>query len=85
MILTKTEYNILIFIVKGMTNIEIAEELNYSVPWVKKELTNLYKRFNVKNRIQLVTDYYKYNYSKILNKEKQTEYEVEKKIIESYK
>lgn len=84
MILTKREYDILSFIVKGKTNQEIADELDYSCAWVKKEISKLYKMLSVKNRIQLVFDYHKYNYSKILNKQKQTEYKVEKKIIESY-
>ena len=50
--LTEREYNVLNYVVCGLTNKEIAEELHISVHTVKAHLEAIYDKFKVKNRVQ---------------------------------
>ena len=57
---TNNEQKLIIELVKsGLTNIEIAEELGYSPSTIKKKLCVIYRLFNVRGRMALI--------SKILN------------------
>lgn len=44
-------------LMKGLTNIEIAEELCLSGATVKKHITNAFKKLGVRNRVQLMNVY----------------------------
>lgn len=52
--ITEEQKMIISFVVNGLTNIEIGEELGYSSSTIKKRLTRLYNIFNVRNRIELI-------------------------------
>ncbi len=52
--LTKREIEVLLLILKGLTNHDAADHLFISENTVKKHLKNIYKKLNVKNRIQLL-------------------------------
>lgn len=52
--MTKKETEILNMVVKGLTNSEIAEALEISELTAKTHIRNLYKKFGVNNRTQLV-------------------------------
>ncbi len=52
--LTAREMEVLELILKGMTTNEIAERIFLSHQGVKAHLTNLFRKFNVKNRAQLI-------------------------------
>ncbi len=52
--LTKREIEVLLLILKGSSNQDIADGLYISEHTVKKHLKNIYKKLNVKNRIQLL-------------------------------
>lgn len=55
--LTRREKEVVGCLVKGLTNLEIAEELCLSEATVKKHVTNAFKKLAVKNRTQLVNIY----------------------------
>ena len=50
--LTERELNVLSYLVKGLTNDEIAKILHISVHTVKAHLEAIYEKFQVKNRVQ---------------------------------
>lgn len=50
--LTTAEKDVAALLVAGLTNSQIAEKLNISVPTVKRHLTNIYAKLNVSGRIQ---------------------------------
>lgn len=52
--ITKKETAILDLVVKGFSNKEISEQLNITELTAKTHLRNIYKKFNVNNRTQLV-------------------------------
>lgn len=52
--LTKREIEVLLLVVKGLSNKDIAENLYISEHTVKKHLKSSYKKLDVKNRIQLL-------------------------------
>ena len=52
--LTMTETVILQYLVRGLTNAQICQEMNLKLPTVKGHLYNIYKKMNVKNRVQAV-------------------------------
>ena len=52
--LTKREIEVLLLILKGLSNQDITEVLYISQHTVKKHMKNIYKKLNVKNRIQLL-------------------------------
>lgn len=54
MALTEEQNKIMAYALKGLTTIEIAEELGYSPSTVKKHLGRIYTAFNVKNKIALI-------------------------------
>lgn len=48
-------------ILEEKTNIEMAEEIGYSLGSVKKRLAYLFKRYNVKTRVGLIREFFKKN------------------------
>lgn len=52
--LTAKEKKILFYVMKGNKNKEIAEKLSMNESAVKKTVSNLFKKFKVKNRVSLV-------------------------------
>ncbi len=54
--LNNIQKEILKLIVAGKSNIEIAEDLNYSLGNIKKNIQFCYKFFNVENRASLVRE-----------------------------
>ena len=53
--MTVYEKEVMPFVLNGCNNKVIARKLNISPDTVKARLTGLYKKFEVKNRIQLIT------------------------------
>ncbi|GAK59110.1 DNA-binding response regulator, LuxR family protein [Candidatus Vecturithrix granuli] len=53
--LSEREQEILIFVLKGCSNAEIAELAKISLSTVKAHLTNIYEKIGVKNRYELIT------------------------------
>lgn len=53
-IITELQEKIIYLLIDGKNNYEIAEELDISFGYVKKNLRQLFKKFNVSNRTQLV-------------------------------
>lgn len=51
--LTPREMEVVEFIIQGLTNMEIACKLYLSEVTVKKHLTNIFRKLNIKNRSQL--------------------------------
>lgn len=54
MLLTNTEIDLLEYVIQGKSNLEISEIIGYSESSVKKMLSKIYKKFNVKNRLALI-------------------------------
>lgn len=54
--LSDLEINIIGLVNKGLKNVEIAENLGYSEVYIKKILAKIYKKFKVKNKVELVRD-----------------------------
>jgi DNA-binding NarL/FixJ family response regulator len=52
-ILTEAENKVLNYLKSGLANNLIAKELNIEISTVEKHLTNIYRKFNVKNREEL--------------------------------
>lgn len=52
--LTMTETVILQYLVQGLTNAQICQEMKLKLPTVKGHIYNIYKKMNVKNRVQAV-------------------------------
>lgn len=52
---------IIVFILEEKTNIEMAEEIGYSLGAIKKRLAYLFKIYNVKTKVGLVREYIKNN------------------------
>ena len=52
--LTTSEKGIVSYLLLGYSNDKIAKELNISSKGVKFHLTNIYKKYNVKSRLELV-------------------------------
>ena len=50
--LSEREFQIVQFLVLGMTNKEIARELNISIHTVKAHLEDIYDKLKINNRIQ---------------------------------
>ncbi len=50
--LSNTELNILKMVSEGKTNQEIADKLFISVHTVKKHISNIFKKLNIKSRIE---------------------------------
>lgn len=57
--LTDREKEVVQLMIQGLTNIEIAERLFIEDKSVKFHITNIFKKMNVKNRTQLVVEYYR--------------------------
>lgn len=51
----KEKKRIIEMILKGYTNVEISAHMGYSPASVKRRLKEIYKSYNVENRIGLVT------------------------------
>lgn len=58
--MTEREQEVLKFVFKGLKNIEIAQQLFVSENTIKKHLQNLYRKFQVTNRTQLLAKCLKY-------------------------
>lgn len=58
--MTEREREVLHFVFKGLKNIEIAQQLVVSENTIKKHLQNLYRKFQVTNRTQLLAKCLKY-------------------------
>ncbi|WP_254636165.1 response regulator transcription factor [Lysinibacillus sp. GbtcB16] len=52
--MTAREREVLNFVSKGLKNVEIAQQLIVSENTIKKHLQNLYRKFQVTNRTQLL-------------------------------
>ena len=50
--LTEREIKVLFYLVQGLTNEEIAKQLNISVHTVKAHLETIYDKLHVSNRVQ---------------------------------
>lgn len=53
--LTERERDVLVLLVKGYSNAEIAARLNISMATAKFHLTNIFSKLGVKNRVEAVT------------------------------
>jgi NarL family two-component system response regulator LiaR len=53
--LTERERELLALLVKGLSNNEIAEQLNISTATVKYHITNIFTKLGAKNRVEAVT------------------------------
>lgn len=51
--LTRQEHTILRFLMEGRDNPEICEELSISINTLKKHIRNIYRKLDIKNRVQL--------------------------------
>ena len=56
--LTEREEEIMELIISGISNQQIGEKLFISENTVKKHINNLYRKLDVVNRSQLMTNYY---------------------------
>ncbi len=56
--LTEREKNVVFLIIRGKKNQEIAQELNISIPTVKKHIQNIFQKMNVSNRASLIARLY---------------------------
>lgn len=54
--LNEIQKDIIRLVIEGKTNKEIADELNYSLENVKKNLRACFKYFKVNNRVELVRE-----------------------------
>jgi len=52
--ITKREKEIITFLLQGLFNKEISNELNISIRTVEFHIHNIYKKFNVENKIELI-------------------------------
>ncbi|MBZ5630208.1 MAG: LuxR C-terminal-related transcriptional regulator [Acidobacteriia bacterium] len=52
--LSRRERQIVLLVVKGWTNGQVAAHLNLSEQTVKNHLRNIYKKLRVRNRVELV-------------------------------
>lgn len=57
-VLTKCEYEIIKLVTKGFTNKQIAQQLTVSPETIKKHLKSIFTKTGVRNRSQLVFDYF---------------------------
>jgi len=57
--LTEREKELMKFLVTGMTNTQLAKEMIISVHTIKSMLENLFRKFNVHSRLELVVSYLK--------------------------
>lgn len=51
--LTSREYEVLIYLTKGLNNNEISEKLRISMPTVKKHISSIYNKLDIEGRHQL--------------------------------
>ena len=59
--LTEKEREVLAFLVKGLSNLEIANQLSISTATVKYHLTNIFSKLGAKNRVEATTIALEYN------------------------
>ena len=59
--ITQKEYEIITLVAEGMNNKEIANELFLSEGTVRNYLSNILEKLQMRDRTQLVVDYYKNN------------------------
>ena len=65
--LTEKEREILTLLVKGLSNLEISNQLSVSVATVKFHLTNIFSKLGAKNRVQAATTALEHNLVDINN------------------
>lgn len=65
--LTMKEREILTLLVKGLSNLEISNQLSVSVATVKFHLTNIFSKLGVKNRVEAATTALEHNLVDINN------------------
>jgi DNA-binding NarL/FixJ family response regulator len=56
-VLTKKEKEILQFLIKGNLNKEISDDMNMALNTVKKHVTSIYKKLQVRNRSEAIVWY----------------------------
>lgn len=66
---SNAESKVVAYLQKGYNNDEIAERLNISVKTVKFHLTNIYKKYDVKSRSQLMAKLYGWEPEEIIVKD----------------
>lgn len=52
--LSPREHEVVQYMCKGLTNDEIAKEINIKTSTVKAHLKSVYKKLNVKNRVEAI-------------------------------
>ncbi|MCR5625051.1 MAG: response regulator transcription factor [Lachnospiraceae bacterium] len=52
-LLSETEWEVTLYISKGLSNREIAEKMNYSYGYIKNMVAKIYEKLSVKNRREL--------------------------------
>jgi len=60
--LTAREKEILFFILEGLNNQEVADQLNISSHTVKNHLTNIFRKLDVTDRVQAMAKIYRIKY-----------------------
>jgi DNA-binding CsgD family transcriptional regulator len=55
---TAHELEVIAYLLKGLSNVEISKRLRISKDTVKFHLTNCYKKFGVKTRTQFIIKYF---------------------------
>jgi len=63
---TNIEEQIIALVVDGRTNQEIADEVGYSIGYVKKTLQKAFEKWGVKNRQELVREYLKVAFGELV-------------------
>jgi DNA-binding NarL/FixJ family response regulator len=59
--LTKREKEILVHVLNGLSDKEIAEKEFVELSTVKTHVQNIYKHYNIHSRIKLIVKFYKQN------------------------
>lgn len=55
---SKSEKKVYDLVVKGMSNVEVGEELGIQEKTVKFHMTNLFKKLSVKSRSKMIANHY---------------------------
>jgi DNA-binding CsgD family transcriptional regulator/ligand-binding sensor protein len=63
-VLTPRELDVLKYVVEGLSNRDIAEQLYISIHTVKNHITNIFRKLEVKDRSQLIAKVYQLNFEK---------------------
>jgi DNA-binding NarL/FixJ family response regulator len=63
--ITVREQQILNLMIDGLTNKEVAQKLNIATHTVKSHVHNLFQKLEIRNRVDLVTSYWKANLERV--------------------